>query len=83
LSLVGHHQEGPQIVQCFTFIQLACNTPSIVGLAIPPEDMQRFDQPSIFLQGPRQGTFARIGVDLLPEFVQCWYIKPFKSSLGF
>jgi hypothetical protein len=24
---------------------LACNTPSIIGLAIPPEDMQRFDQP--------------------------------------
>jgi hypothetical protein len=41
--------------------------PSIVGLAIPPEDMQRFEQPSIFLQGPRQGTFARIGVELLHE----------------
>src|SRR5712691_3506187 len=29
--------------------------------------MQRFDQPSILLQGPCEGTFARIGVELLHE----------------
>jgi len=29
--------------------------------------MERFDQPSILLQGPREGTFARVGVELLYE----------------
>ena len=54
-------------MQCFAFVELPEETASILGVGVPPEDMQGSGEAAVLLESARQRILLRMGLELLNE----------------